>query len=101
MNAPTTYVHAFAEGGRERAGLLGGKGAGPAETTRPGLPVPPGLTVTTEACGVRLATGEEPPEPAVETARALAGPERTFHRTRPGNCGAPSALTGTEAGDSG
>ncbi|PZG98433.1 pyruvate, phosphate dikinase [Streptomyces sp. NTH33] len=80
MNAPTTYVYAFAEGSREMAGLLGGKGAGLAEMTRLGLPVPPGFTVTTEACRVYLATGEEPPELAVETARALAGLERAMGR---------------------
>ncbi|MGV9994549.1 pyruvate, phosphate dikinase [Streptomyces sp. NPDC003374] len=80
MNAPTTYVYSFAEGSREMAALLGGKGAGLAEMTRLGLPVPPGFTVTTEACKVYLATGEEPPELAVETARALAGLERAMGR---------------------
>ncbi len=38
-------------------GLLGGKGANLAEMTRIGLPVPPGFTVTTEACNAYLATG--------------------------------------------
>ncbi|MFJ3306677.1 pyruvate, phosphate dikinase [Streptomyces sp. NPDC086549] len=54
------YVYAFAEGGRDMAGLLGGKGANLAEMTRMGLPVPPGFTVTTEACRAYLATGAEP-----------------------------------------
>jgi pyruvate,orthophosphate dikinase len=80
MTAPQTYVYAFAEGSREMAGLLGGRGAGLAEMTRLGLPVPPGFTVTTEACQVYLTTGEEPPELAVETARALAALERTMGR---------------------
>ncbi|MFF4546785.1 pyruvate, phosphate dikinase [Streptomyces sp. NPDC001406] len=54
------YVYAFTEGGRDMADLLGGKGANLAEMTRMGLPVPPGFTVTTEACRAFLATGAEP-----------------------------------------
>ncbi|MEJ2304611.1 MAG: pyruvate, phosphate dikinase [Anaerolineales bacterium] len=42
--------------------LLGGKGANLAEMTRIGVPVPPGFTVTTEACNAYLAKGEKPPE---------------------------------------
>lgn len=81
MNAPVKYVYAFAEGGRDLADLLGGKGAGLAEMTRLGLPVPPGFTVTTEACKVYLATGAEPPELAVEAATALVALERAMGRT--------------------
>ncbi|MFE0516843.1 pyruvate, phosphate dikinase, partial [Streptomyces sp. NPDC058964] len=55
-----SYVYAFTEGGRDMAGLLGGKGANLAEMTRMGLPVPPGFTVTTEACRAFLVTGAEP-----------------------------------------
>ncbi|MGW2780165.1 pyruvate, phosphate dikinase [Streptomyces populi] len=54
------YVYDFAEGGRDLAGLLGGKGANLAEMARLGLPVPPGFTVTTDACRAFLATGAEP-----------------------------------------
>ena len=43
-------------------GLLGGKGAGLADMTRLSVPVPPGFTVTTEACNAYLAAGEEFPE---------------------------------------
>ncbi len=43
-------------------GLLGGKGANLAEMTRIGIPVPPGFTVTTEACNAYLAAGEQFPE---------------------------------------
>jgi pyruvate,orthophosphate dikinase len=43
-------------------GLLGGKGANLAEMTRVGIPVPPGFTVTTEACNAYLAAGEDFPE---------------------------------------
>ncbi len=60
------YVFIFADGkadGRgDRKELLGGKGAGLAEMTNAGLPVPPGFTITTEACNAYLATGEKFPE---------------------------------------
>ncbi|NUP54057.1 MAG: pyruvate, phosphate dikinase, partial [Catenulispora sp.] len=42
--------------------LLGGKGANLAEMTNLGLPVPPGFTITTDACRVYLEQGQEPPE---------------------------------------
>ena len=42
-------------------GLLGGKGANLGEMTRIGVPVPPGFTVTTEACNAYLEAGEEFP----------------------------------------
>ncbi len=44
------YIYFFEEGGKEMKDLLGGKGAGLAEMTKIGLPVPPGFTITTEAC---------------------------------------------------
>jgi pyruvate, orthophosphate dikinase len=44
------YVYFFEEGSASMRDLLGGKGAGLAEMTRAGLPVPPGFTITTEAC---------------------------------------------------
>src|SRR5512145_130530 len=43
-------------------GLLGGKGANLADMTRLGVPVPPGFTITTEACNAYLASGEIFPE---------------------------------------
>ena len=50
----TKYVYAFgggtAEGAASQKPLLGGKGAGLAEMARLGVPVPPGFTITTEAC---------------------------------------------------
>ena len=45
-----TYVYRFEEAEGFNKKLLGGKGAGLAEMTRMGLPVPPGFIVTTEAC---------------------------------------------------
>ncbi len=50
MMAPAKYVYDFNEGERGTKKLLGGKGANLAEMTRLGLPVPPGFTITTEAC---------------------------------------------------
>jgi pyruvate,orthophosphate dikinase len=44
------WVYLFEEGNRERLALLGGKGAGLAEMSQAGLPVPPGFTITTAAC---------------------------------------------------
>src|SRR5436853_4801172 len=44
------YVYDFHEGNKEMKDLLGGKGANLAEMTNMGLHVPPGFTVTTEAC---------------------------------------------------
>ncbi len=66
-----TYVYDFSEGDRTQKDLLGGKGANLAEMTRLGLPVPPGFTVTTEACREYLATGSEPPTLAGEVTEAL------------------------------
>ena len=45
-----TWVYPFENGDRTMITLLGGKGAGLAEMSRVGLPVPPGFTITTEAC---------------------------------------------------
>jgi pyruvate,orthophosphate dikinase len=65
------YVYEFAEGGKDQKDLLGGKGANLAEMTRLGLPVPPGFTVTTEACRQYLADGVVPPDLRVQVTRAL------------------------------
>lgn len=62
----TKYVYIFADGKADGHGemkdLLGGKGAGLAEMTNAGLPVPPGFTITTEACNAYLASGESFPD---------------------------------------
>ena len=65
------FVYEFTEGGKDEKDLLGGKGANLAEMTRLGLPVPPGFTVTTEACRQYLADGAVPPELRVQVTRAL------------------------------
>jgi pyruvate,orthophosphate dikinase len=60
------YVYLFANGGADGNGemkdLLGGKGAGLAEMTNAGLPVPPGFTITTQACNTYYSGGERFPE---------------------------------------
>ena len=54
------FVYAFAEGDKSQKYLLGGKGANLAEMTKLGLPVPPGFTITTEACKVYMAHDQMP-----------------------------------------
>ena len=49
-HSPRKWVYLFSEGNAKMRELLGGKGAGVAEMTNAGLPVPPGFTITTEAC---------------------------------------------------
>jgi pyruvate,orthophosphate dikinase len=56
----TTYVFDFAEGNKDQKDLLGGKGANLAEMTNLGLPVPPGFTISTEACRAYLASAPAP-----------------------------------------
>src|SRR5438874_9838378 len=59
------YVYYFGDGRADGAGnmkpLLGGKGANLAEMTRIGLPVPPGLTITTEVCTYFYENGRKYP----------------------------------------
>src|SRR6266550_1049328 len=55
------FVYAFEEGGRDQKYLLGGKGANLAEMTNLGLPVPPGFTISTDACKAYMALGDELP----------------------------------------
>src|SRR5438034_1650343 len=56
------WVYLFEEGSGDDKSLLGGKGAGLCEMTRAGLPVPPGLIVTTEACNAFFANEKSFPE---------------------------------------
>lgn len=56
------YVYTFDEGNSKLRNLLGGKGADLAEMTTLGLPVPPGLTITTEACNYYSSHGGKFPE---------------------------------------
>ncbi len=79
----TKWVYRFgdgsAEGGADMRNLLGGKGAGLAEMSNLGLPVPPGFTITTEACSYFYSHGKSyPPELREQVGRALAGIEDSF-----------------------
>ncbi|MGH2828694.1 MAG: pyruvate, phosphate dikinase [Actinomycetota bacterium] len=56
------WVYDFEEGNASQKHLLGGKGANLAEMTNLGLPVPPGFTITTEACNDYREAGQEFPE---------------------------------------
>src|SRR5688572_784420 len=74
------WVYSFsarsAEGRADMKALLGGKGANLAEMCNLGLPVPPGFTITTEACTYYYKNGQSyPPDlkPAVEAALARVG----------------------------
>src|SRR5438045_9410454 len=64
VTEPTTtkWVYLFDEGPGDDKALLGGKGAGLCEMTQAGLPVPPGLVVTTEACNTFFETDKNFPE---------------------------------------
>ena len=58
----TKYVYDFSEGDASQKNLLGGKGANLAEMTNLGLPVPPGFTITTEACNAYRESDQTFPE---------------------------------------
>ena len=77
----TKYVYDFSEGNRDMKDLLGGKGANLAEMTNMGLPVPPGFTITTEACLTFLAQGGAPPEMLEETEEHLRGLQDAMGKT--------------------
>jgi pyruvate,orthophosphate dikinase len=74
------YVYDFTEGNKDLKDLLGGKGANLAEMTNLGLPVPPGFTITTEACRVYLDSGAEPPALRDEVSAHLAELEQRMGR---------------------
>lgn len=77
----TKYIYFFAEGKAEGNGqmkdLLGGKGAGLAEMTNAGIPVPPGFTITTEACRYFYSHNQKlPPELKEEYEQAISRLEK-------------------------
>ena len=77
----TTYVFDFAKGNKDQKDLLGGKGANLAEMTNLGLPVPPGFTITTEACKAYLDEGDVPAGLADEVTEHLADVEKAMGRS--------------------
>jgi pyruvate, orthophosphate dikinase len=76
----TTFVYDFREGNKDMKDLLGGKGANLAEMTNMGLPVPPGFTITTEACLEFLARGGAPPQMLEEAGEHLRSLEEAMGR---------------------
>jgi len=75
------FVYAFAEANKDMKDLLGGKGANLGEMTRLGLPVPPGFTITTEACLGYLADRDFPDGLAEEVSEQLAKLEQSMGKT--------------------
>ena len=71
------YVYDFSEGSAQLKSLLGGKGANLCEMTGIGIPVPPGFTITTEACIAFSRTGRYPDGLADEVESHLQALERT------------------------
>ena len=69
------FVYDFEQGGAEMRALLGGKGAGVAEMTKAGMPVPPGFTITTQACLTYLGSGGFPAGMLEEVRQHLSGLE--------------------------
>jgi len=68
--SPRKWVYLFNEGNAQMRNLLGGKGAGVAEMTNAGLPVPPGFTITTEACNAYYDSNKQFPTGMWEQALA-------------------------------
>jgi pyruvate,orthophosphate dikinase len=76
----TRYVYDFSEGDKDQKDLLGGKGANLAEMVKIGLPVPPGFTITTDACRVYLADGKAPASLADEVTEHVGHIEKAMGR---------------------
>jgi pyruvate, orthophosphate dikinase len=74
------YVFDFHEGNKDQKDLLGGKGANLAEMTNLGLPVPPGFTISTEACRAYLGDAGMPEGVAAEVDSHLAALEDAMGR---------------------
>src|SRR5437867_2711554 len=74
----TKYAYDFSEGNKDMKDLLGGKGANLAEMTNMGLPVPPGFTITTEACLAYLAKADFPEGLMDEVEEHLRGLEQAM-----------------------
>jgi len=76
-----SHLYDFAQVNGAGPDLLGGKGAGLAEMTRLGLPVPPGFTITTEVCRTAMATGELPADLWDEVDKAVVRLEEATGRS--------------------
>jgi pyruvate,orthophosphate dikinase len=81
QSAQAKWVYDFSEGNKDQKDLLGGKGANLAEMTNLGLPVPPGFTITTDACRYYLENGGTPPELDAQVSEHLADLEKAMDKT--------------------
>ncbi len=93
------YVYFFgggkADGNADMKNLLGGKGAGLAEMTNIGIPVPPGFTITTEVCTAFYENGRQLPRRARASRCARASPSSRASLGRKfGDADAPAARLG-------
>jgi pyruvate,orthophosphate dikinase len=79
--ADVKWVYDFSEGSKEQKDLLGGKGANLAEMTNLGLPVPPGFTITTDACRHYLEHGGTPEELDAQVTEHLTALEKAMGKT--------------------
>ena len=95
----TQYVYFFgggkADGHKDMKDLLGGKGSGLAEMTNAGLPVPPGFTISTEACNIYYERGgalpgevDEQSDQALARLEGAHGQEARRRRRPPARLGA-------------
>src|SRR5215210_1631675 len=75
------WVYDFSEGSKDQKDLLGGKGANLAEMTNLGLPVPPGFTITTDACRFYLEHGGTPDELDAQVTEHLTALEKAMGKT--------------------
>jgi pyruvate,orthophosphate dikinase len=83
------YVYLFREGHKDQKDLLGGKGANLAEMTNLGLPVPPGFTITTEACNEYTRRGMQLPDGMMDDVRAALATVEEAAGKRFGDASAP------------
>ncbi|SDE90205.1 pyruvate phosphate dikinase [Blastococcus fimeti] len=81
MSSGDTWVYDFSQGNKDQKDLLGGKGANLAEMTNLGLPVPPGFTITTDACRYYLEHGRTPDELDAQVGDHLAALEQAMGKT--------------------
>ncbi len=75
------WVYDFSEGSKDQKELLGGKGANLAEMTNLGLPVPPGFTITTDACRHYLQHGGTPDDLDSKVTELLTALEKAMGKT--------------------
>ena len=80
------FIYPFTFGDKSKSDLLGGKGANIAEMVQMGLPVPPGFTITTEACREFLSSGTVPTLLIEQIHKSLSNLEKTVGK----NFGDPS-----------